>query len=163
MPFTANYEGVKEAGGSNYAPPGVYLLKVGDTEERTSRNGDPQVSMKLYIENGSHKGSWCFHTVTFFAPDAKGAGFSKKFLKVIGQSHEGNVTVDATKWNGKVFKGRLSLERNDKGYDNNSLTNDYWKREDADSPECGVDPVVAKAEKTATSIGEVVDKEDVPF
>ena len=107
MAFKANFEGVKEMGGARFAPPGVYLLKVGDTEERTSRNGDPQVSMKLYIDSGTSKGVWMFHNITFLPADSKGAGFSKHFLKVLGQKHEGSVTVDPSLWNGKVFQESL--------------------------------------------------------
>ena len=163
MAFKVNYEGVKDIGGSNFAPAGVYLLRIGDTEERTSRNGDPQVSMKLYIENGANRGSWSFHTVTFFDPTAKGAGFSKKFLKAIGLAHEGSVTVDATKWVGKVFKGELDLTRNDKGYDNNKLTNNYWSKDDENSPELGISAVASP--KPAASVEPVVETEalEVPF
>ena len=164
MPFKANYEGVKEAGGANFAPAGVYLLRIESTEERTSRNGDPQVSMKLHIHSGTSKGSWSFHTVTFFAPDAKGAGFSKKFLKAIGMPHEGAVTVDPTKWNGKVFKGELDLTRNDKGYDNNSLTNNYWSKDDENSPDLGLSEVVVPKPTTSVEPVEVKgDLEEVPF
>jgi len=167
MPFTANLEGVVEAGGSKFAPAGIYLLRVTETLEKTSAKGHPQVQMELVINSGVSKGVSLRHYVTFLPSDSKGAGFGKHFLKLVDQAHEGNVTVDASKWNGKVFKGRLDIVQNTKDgvtYNNNELSNDSWHKDDKDSPDLGLSAVVTPKVTASVEPVEVKgDLEEVPF
>ena len=177
--FKSDFTDVEEAGGARKAAPnGVYDLRIEEPEERKSRNEDNQVSMKVFIDSGTQKGVWFYHTVTFFSinPDgtpAKGAGFSKKFLKAIGKPHEGNVTVDGLKWKGLTFRGRIeqiekTRKSDGKKFINNALVGaDYWQRDDKDAPGLGTDdvqPVFNKSElKSVVKEGADKEVDSVPF
>ena len=109
--FKANFNGVEEAGDFSPVPDGTYALRVLETEEAKTRNGDPMVKVTLEVtSHGLYSGKKVFHNVTFFKPGAPGAGFSKHWLHVIGQPYEGEVSVQPIRWRGARLEADLIVE-----------------------------------------------------
>lgn len=137
MAFSQDYSGVNEAGDFSPAPAGIYRLKVVETKEGQTRNGDNKVDVTLKIIGGRDSGKKVWNTVSFLAPDAPGAGFSKHFLRVISQPFEGRVNVDPMRWMGQEFMARLDVE----DYENKhrqmrkkNVIEDSWHLEDEECP-----------------------------
>ena len=110
MPFRYDTTGVKEAGGFSPAPKGTYILKIVKAEEGMSRKNLPQVKVELEIAEGSCRGKKVWHNVTFLPPDQPGAGFSKAWLKHIGQAFEGKVLVAPANWVNRKIEADLDIE-----------------------------------------------------
>lgn len=108
--FKVDFSGVEESGDFSPAPAGTYTLKVLEIEEGKSQRGHNMVNVTLAIVGGSFDGKKVFHKVTFIPKGEPGAGFSKHWLKVIGQPYEGEVTVSPLRWRGARLEADLSVE-----------------------------------------------------
>ncbi|SRR5258708_6260982 len=90
-------------------PPGDYILRVVDTEEKTSKEtGYPQVVVTFKVHGGEHEGIVIpFHYVTFQPEGERGAGMAVHFLKCIDQPWEGKFVVNHMAWRGKKIKAKV--------------------------------------------------------
>lgn len=106
--FRYNGTGIKPtSGGFSIVPAGTYKLKIANTFEGKSKNGDPMVTVDFVVVGGEHDGAAIrFHNVTFFGrtPEGKpkaGAGMAVHFLKTIGEPWEGEYEVNSLRWRGR--------------------------------------------------------------
>lgn len=110
MPFNWDATDVADdgAGRVTLLPPGWYEFRVGEATEKQSSNGNPMVALKCIVtEPMQFTGKWVWHNVTFMPAKSKGAYMAMHFLKCIGEPHEGVLKVNATKWIGKRFRGKV--------------------------------------------------------
>lgn len=122
MPFPYNASGIDASGGFTPAPEGVYMLKIVDAAEKTSKKGNPMVSVRCQIDDANEwLGTTVWHNVTFLPKDAKGAGMAVQFLAAIGEPHEGEFEVDAFNWKGKSFRAKLKIEKDLQGRNRNQI------------------------------------------
>jgi hypothetical protein len=120
--FSYNAEGVEMGGKFAPAPVGVYTLKIIEATEKTTKNGDPMISVKCEIDDtGSYLGTTVWNNVVFIPKGRKGAGIGLEFLKAIGQPFEGQLEIDANNWIGKSFRAKLGIEKDLKGNDRNKI------------------------------------------
>lgn len=108
MPFKHDSTGVSAETTFVLLPEGTYTLKIEEAEEGLSKSGYNYVLAKCSVWNDSrYTSSSLWHYVTFLPKENKGAGMAVHFLKTIGQPHEGQYVVDAEKWIGKKFVGKV--------------------------------------------------------
>lgn len=122
MPFNFNATGINPSGGFRRPlPDGEYVLRIVDTLEGTSKNGNPQITVHFKVDAGDWKEKWLkFHRVTFFGADNPGAGMAIHFLKCIGEPWKDNFVVDHKRWRGKKIKAQVTSEEYN-GYINNKV------------------------------------------
>lgn len=108
--FNMDMTGVEETGDFSPAPVGTYVLKILDTKEGKSQRGHYQVDVTLAIAGGQYDGKKVWHKITFIPKGEPGAGFSKHWLKVIGQPYEGAITVNPVRWRGARLEADLVTE-----------------------------------------------------
>ena len=108
--FRHDFTGVKEMGDFSPAPKGTYVLEILEAKEGKSQAGDNMVNVKTQIAQGPFTGKWVWHKVTFISAGNPGAGFSKHFVKTIGQPYEGNVNINPAHWVGKRFEADLDVD-----------------------------------------------------
>jgi hypothetical protein len=111
MPGSYDGEGVKT---DNFVeiPDGEYTLRITDAEQGVTRNGDDKVTVSYEIVGGPyHLQPIKYHTVVFFKDkNTKGAGMAIKFLKSIGEPHEGQFAWNEKNWIGKKLKAMIMQE-----------------------------------------------------
>jgi hypothetical protein len=109
--FNTDMTGVEIGKSYTPLPEGSYVLRVHTVEEKKTKAGDPMVKVVLEVMTPlEHKGRKVFHNVTFFPAGAKGAGFAKHWLKVMGQPYEGQVTVNPAAWRGEKIVSDIIVE-----------------------------------------------------
>ena len=93
-------------------PDGEYTLRITEAEQGVTQKGDDKVTVSYEIVGGPyHLQTIKYHTVVFFKDkNAKGAGMSLKFLKSIGEPHEGQFTWNEKNWIGKKLKAMIMQE-----------------------------------------------------
>lgn len=120
MSFRYNATGVS-MNNFKLLPEGWMGFKIVEAEERESKNGDYQVLAKCKAQDSRYADcSEVWHYVTFLPKENKGASIPLHFLKCIGQPYEGEFTVDADKWLGKKFMGKVTVDEY-QGKTNNKL------------------------------------------
>ena len=89
-----NTKGVKDGSDFEPIPAGRYTVKVERVKETNkegvvfkTKDGDPMVYVFLIVTSGKYKGTSLFHRVAFFPKDHRAAGFTKHFLKVLGENY----------------------------------------------------------------------------
>lgn len=174
MRMSRDYSGVQEAKDYSPAPPGVYALQIEEIEEKDrdgnpmqTKNSDPMVRVQLMIIGETpYYGKTLFTNVVFFPADAKGAGFTKHWLRVIGEPHDGTVDIDTVRWSKRKFIGRLGIEsytdRNRETRKKNILA-ESWHKDDAHPP-LGIPQVTSQPPAASPQAGKKEeDLEPVPF
>ena len=107
-------------------PPGKYLLRIIDTEEKLSGKGYNQVVVGFKVMEGPYAGREIkFHLVTFIPKGSDGrpqagAGFAIHFLKCIGQPWEDDFEVNHLRWRGCRVKADV-IEDTYNGKTNNKI------------------------------------------
>jgi hypothetical protein len=108
MPFQYDATQVRESGGFDVLPGGWYELKIEEAVEKISKNGNDMVSVKCTVtEPIQYLGRLIYHNVTFLPPSSKGANMSLHFLNCINEPSTGSFTVNAARWRGKRFRGKI--------------------------------------------------------
>jgi|GEM_PF-1237040 len=109
--FSADYTGVEEVGDFSPIPKGDYILRVFEVDEGKSGKGHPMVKVTLKVTTeGMYQGRRVWHNVTFLPPDSAGAGFSKHWLKVLGEPYSGKVRVNPDNWTGKFVEATIDID-----------------------------------------------------
>lgn len=126
MSFNYDATGIEITGNFTPAPPGKYNLVIKECKEKVTKNGDPMVSALCEIDDAGWLGTRVWHNVSFLGKDEtgkprKGAGMAVHFLKVIGESWEGNFEVNCESWVGKRFRAQLKVENDLKGKPRNEI------------------------------------------
>lgn len=106
MRGTADMSSVKE--GFAVLPEGEYTVKIDAIEPGTTQNGDPKFAVKFIICTGEFIGWWVWDNITI-SENPNSPGFkilwrTKKFLKCIGEPHEGKIEYDTDNWYGCKLK-----------------------------------------------------------
>ena len=125
MPFNYSSKNINVDGGFT-APAGVYRLVIKSVKEKTSKNGDPMVSVSCEIDDNQYLGVPVWHNVTFLGDDEngipkRGAGMAIKFLKTIGEPWENDFVVNSENWIGKKFSAKLNVGKSINGFDVNTI------------------------------------------
>ena len=95
-------------GGRQKVPPGTYKFRIQSVLVGQSRNGDPNVALECEVlDNLEQSGKMLAHWVTFLPKDNPGAGIAVHFLKALGESWEGVVSIEPDNWVGKTFLGKV--------------------------------------------------------
>jgi hypothetical protein len=123
MGWKHNATGVEPAAGFTVVPAGEYTLRIDETEERTSSNGDPQVKVIFKVEDDAFDGAKIWHYVTFFPKGAKAAGIPLYFLKCIGEPYKGEFEVEPLNWIGRTVRATVAVEKDLKDRDRNVVKN----------------------------------------
>jgi hypothetical protein len=152
MPGKHNADGIEMSGGQPF-PEGDYHLKVVKAEQGTIKSGPnagcDKVTVDFQVVGGEHAGRTVnYHTVSFLAKNAKGAGMALQFLKAIGEPYEGEYTWDESRWIGRVCKAYVVIEPDQEG--------NKWNRAKWINPP---DPEWADANAKAAKLAE----EEIPF
>ena len=111
MPGHYNSDGIKVDNFFN-GPDGEYILKIVNVDAGTTAKGDPKVTVDYEIAEGPMMGIPInFHTITFFRDkENRGSGIAIKFLKSIGQPHEGEFEWNELNWIGKRLRAMVVME-----------------------------------------------------
>jgi len=116
---------------------GVYGFIVTKIEDTKTRDGVPMAKVTCSVANKCDSlGRLVFENITFHEPDAPGAGFTKHWLRVIGQPFEGNVNYDTQEWLNAAFIGKVGYEEY-KGRVKNTIE-ESWHVDDDDAPEFSI-------------------------
>ncbi len=108
MPFRHDSTGIDPDSSIMLLPPGWYVLKIFEAEERQSKKGNDMILVKCKVVNKpEYKEAELWHYVVFLPKDVPGAGISVMFRKAIGVPHGGDDIVDAEDWVGKKFQGHV--------------------------------------------------------
>lgn len=130
MPFSfknKNYNPDNDKREFPVAPMGRYTLEIASaTDEKNgnpliTKNGDPYVSVRLKIADGTHKGVSIFHNVTFLPEGNPGYGMAIKWLKEIGEPWEGEFEVMPEQWIGNKVEAMVKVVKDFKGNDKNEI------------------------------------------
>ena len=132
-PFSVNFSGVEEQVGEKPVfeplPDGQYSLIIEKVEEKNTRNGDPIVSIRYRVIEGSKTGRKFYENIVF----ADGIlGRSKHFLHVIGQPYEDDSKITPAKWIDAKLKATVGMEEYDGKLKNNVKIHDFYQDENAD-------------------------------
>lgn len=123
MGFAYDAQGTKPmTGGRKIAPPGEYILKIVDAEDKVSNAGKDMVKVVFQIAAGEYEGVKVYHYVVFHNPKENkvAAGITLDFLKRIDQPYEGKFEVNPSKWLGKEVCAHL-IEETYGQYVNNKI------------------------------------------
>lgn len=157
---------------------GIYLLRVTDTEDRTSAAGNAYVNLTCDVldENGKGTGNTIWHTLTM-TPKAR--FMVSKFMDAIGAPKEG--TLNSRSLKGKKFwaqVGRDTYQGKSKNVVNSPLTWEEAKKDEdsisnvfstsfeADEPEGFDDNDIAnwsEDDDSLASLPEEMAEEDTKF
>lgn len=112
MKGTTDFSNVREQGA--IAPQDIYMVDIAEKRDKTSKNGDPMISIKLVIAEGPYIGDWVWDNILIPKPDSPSAailGRTKHFLHCIGEPYEEDIVQwDSDRWVGKTCKIRLDHE-----------------------------------------------------
>lgn len=103
----------KEQGEYSLPAVGIHTVELIDKIDKESSNGDPMVSIKLEITEGTDEGCLVWDNILIPSPDSSASkilGRTKHFLHCIGEPYEGEIEWDSNNWIGKVFKIKVGHE-----------------------------------------------------
>lgn len=95
---------------------GIYKFIIRTCDAgKTKVTGREKRTMDLQVQSKEGMGLWVkFHTLVFLEPTEKGAGLTKKFLKVVGLYADGPQEYLASEFIGRGFMAEVKLSQ--KGY-----------------------------------------------
>jgi len=112
---TVNLDGVDEQGEYKLPPQGKYNVEILEVADKTSKSGDPMLSVKFAVAEGEYSGCWVWDNIIISddpeSPGHKILGRSKHFLHCIGEPYEGDpVEWNCDNWIGKICKIKIDHE-----------------------------------------------------
>lgn len=132
-----NMNGVLEGGFT--VPDNEYLTEITEKIDKTSKNGDPMVSVKLTIKRGEYKGMWIWDNILIPSPESPSAKIlsrTKHFLRCINEPYEGeDVIWDSDKWLGKTCYVITGIEDPNEYHKNSkNIIREYFLPKETEEP-----------------------------
>jgi len=121
MPFPYDSTGIDPDRKFPLIPEGWQRFTIAETEESTSKAGNPMVKVIAKVADGKFAGQLIHHYVVFMPKGSKGDSINVHFRKCIGVPWEGNVDVNPPAWRGKAFMGKVGVDSYD-GKQRNKIT-----------------------------------------
>ena len=99
-----NTTGINENASFALCPEGEHWFEISETEDATTKNGDPMVKITLKGVDPESTGSFVWDNIVIPLPNSpsfKIMGRTKHFLHCIGEPYEGEVEFDSDRWIGR--------------------------------------------------------------